>query len=290
MAEIIKGAAVASEIKKELSGLIEEYRLNPCLAVVRAGEDESSKAYEKGIKNTCNSLGIEVREIIFPEDISQDDIEKGFRKVNSDETVDGILLLRPLPEGLEDKPLTQIISPEKDVDCMSPANWAKLAMGETDGFYPCTAEAVIRICDFAGIDLNGKRAVIIGRSQVIGRPAGLMLLARNATITWCHSRTKDLAAMCRDAEILVSACGVAELIDETIAKGIAPGCAAIDVGVNFKDGKMCGDFDFDAVSKYAGIITPVPGGTGAVTNTVLASHVVYAALKKRRESDRQNLR
>ena len=280
MAEIIKGADVASDIKKELNLLIEKNLLKPCLAVVRAGEDESSIAYLRGIKKTCGSLGIDVKEIVFPENISQSDLENGFREIDSDKNIDGILLLRPLPKGLDDKPLTQIISPEKDVDCMSPANWAKLAMGDKDGFYPCTAEAVIRICDYAGIDLNGKRAVVIGRSQVIGRPVGLMLLARNATITWCHSRTRDLAAMCRDAEILVSACGVAELIDESIAEGIAPGCAVIDVGVNFKDGKMCGDFDFEAVSKYAGIITPVPGGTGAVTNTVLASHVVRAALRK----------
>ena len=280
MAEIIKGADVACSIKKELSALISDNRLSPCLLLVSVGDDDSNTAYIRGIRKTCSELGIELKETVFPMDIDQKDFDSEFTALNRDDSVDGILLLRPLPSHLEERHAADIIDPAKDIDCMSPYNWAMLAMGDPDGFYPCTAEAVIKICDHAGIDINGKKAVIIGRSKVIGRPAGLLFLSRNATVTWCHTRTKDIAQMCRGAEILVSACGQAELIGESIAKGIDPSCIAIDVGVNFKDGKMKGDFVFDEVARYASMITPVPGGVGAVTNTILAAHTVSAALKK----------
>ena len=279
-AQVIKGTEVAAALKEQMKRQIAEEGLSPCLAVVRAGNDESDLAYLKGIASTCKSVGIELRIFEFPEEITQEAFEERFREINEDPSVHGILLLRPLPFGLQEARIAQRIDPEKDMDCMSPVNWAKLVTGDNSGYFPCTAEAVICMLDAMKVDYNGARAVVIGRSQVIGKPVGLMLLARNTTLTWCHSRTRDLARMCEGAEILVAACGVPKLVDETIARGISPACAAVDVGVNFVDGKMQGDLDFDAVSRFAGKITPVPGGVGAVTNTILASHVVRAASKK----------
>ena len=281
MAITIKGADAANEIKEKIRSTMETFSLNPCLAAVRVGSDPSDLAYEKGVAKTCGLLGIEFRVYEYPADISRDAFEEAFDSINQDPSIHGILLFRPLPSQLDEGRIAEMIDPEKDVDCMSPANFAKLVMGDASGYAPCTAEAVIRLCDYMKVDFNGARAVVIGRSLVIGKPVGIMLLSRNATVTWCHSRTKDIAAMCKDAEILVSACGAAGLVGEEIAKNLSPSCVCLDVGVNFKDGKMCGDMDFDTVSRYASMITPVPGGVGAVTNTVLAAHVVRSAYKAR---------
>ena len=279
MATVIKGADAANEIKERIKNLTKTCDLNPCLAVIRVGSDPSDLAYERGLSKTCDTLGIEFRVYEYPADIGKEAFEAAFPDINQDPAVHGILLFRPLPSQLDERRIAEMISPAKDVDCMSPSNFAKLIMGDTSGYAPCTAEAVIRLCEYMKVDFNGARAVVIGRSLVIGKPVGIMLLSKNATVTWCHSKTKDLAAMCKDAEILVSACGSAGLVSEEIARNISPSCVCLDVGVNFKDGKMCGDFDFDAVSNYAAMITPVPGGVGAVTNTVLAAHVVRSAYR-----------
>lgn len=279
MAEIIKGSEVAAAIREQIRSDIAENNVSPCLAVVRAGAKESDLAYERGIRKTCENTGIELKVFEYPENISQADFEKEFRKVNSDTSVHGILLFKPLPAHLDEQVFNDLIDPEKDMDCMSPVNWARLALGDESGYCPCTAEAVIRILEYTGTELTGKKAVVIGRSQVIGKPLALMLLKRNVTLTWCHSRTKDLQECCKDAEIIVSACGVAGLVGEDIARAAAEDFTAIDVGMNFRDGKMCGDMEFDKVEPFAGKITPVPGGVGSVTNTVMASHVVRAAIK-----------
>lgn len=279
-AKVIKGSDVAARLRENIKTVMEEHFLKPVLAVIRVGNDASDLAYQRGIAKTCENTGIDMRVFEFPLDICQDEFELQFRRINEDPSVDGILLFRPLPPQLDNDAIASWISPEKDMDCMSPVNWAKLITGDFSGYFPCTAEAVIQILDAAGVDCTGARAVVLGRSQVIGKPVGLMLLAKNATVTWCHTKTKDLAAMCKDAEILVSACGAAGLVDETIARGISPSCIAVDVGVKYVNGKMQGDFDFEAVSKYAAMITPVPGGVGAVTNTILAAHVLRAAYKK----------
>ena len=279
MTVILKGADTASAIRNNLTEAIHAYHLTPCLAVVRVGCKDSDLAYEKGLASTCAKTGIELKVFELPETIEETAFEDAFQKINQDPAIHGILLFRPLPSHLDEKRITQLIDPSKDVDCMNPVNLAKLFMGDTDGFAPCTAEAVIRILDHEGVSLNGAKAVVIGRSLVIGKPLSILLLSRNATVTCCHSRTRDLAGECRGADILISACGAANLVDESIAKGLNASCTAIDVGVNFVDGKMCGDFDFDAVSHYAGKVTPVPGGVGAVTNTVLAAHVVLAACR-----------
>jgi len=279
MALIIKGADAARKIKEEIRTAIDSGSLSPCMAIIRVGSNDSDIAYERGIRNTFDSLGICLQICEYPETIRQEELEQEITRINADPGVHGILVFRPLPRDLDESRISSLIDPAKDMDCMCPASFARLVMQDPDGYAPCTAEAVIRLCEYAGVEFDGARAVVIGRSLVIGKPVGLMLLSRNATVTWCHSHTKDLAGMCRDADILVSACGSAGLITEEIARNIRPNCVAVDVGVNFKDGKMCGDFDFDAVSRFAAKITPVPGGVGAVTNTVLAAHVVRAAYK-----------
>lgn len=279
MAEIIKGAAVAAALKEQMKNDIAAAGITPVLGIVRVGAKGSDLAYERGVRKTCESVGIDIKLLELPEDVTQAELEKEFAAFNLDPSVHGILLFRPLPSGLDETPLLQMIDPEKDMDCMSPANWAKLAMGDESGYFPCTAEAVIKICEFAGVEFNGANAVVLGRSQVIGKPLGLMLLARHASVSWCHSRTRDIPSRCIDADILISACGVPKLVGADIAKGVASGCTAIDVGMNFVDGQMCGDFAFDEVEPYVAGITPVPGGVGAVTNTIMATHVVRAALK-----------
>ncbi|MBR3003861.1 MAG: bifunctional 5,10-methylenetetrahydrofolate dehydrogenase/5,10-methenyltetrahydrofolate cyclohydrolase [Lachnospiraceae bacterium] len=279
MAEIIKGAEVKANLIEQMKKKMEETGVTPQLAIVRVGANDSDLAYERGVKKTCESIGISLNVVELPEDISQADFEARFKEVNDDPANHGILLFRPLPPTLDDKPVIAMIDPDKDMDCMCPYNWAKLAMGDNSGYFPCTAEAVMQILQFANVKISGAKAVVIGRSQVIGKPVGLMLLSKSATLTWCHSRTRDLAEACKDAEILVSACGVAGIVDKKIAEGVADGCVAIDVGMNFVDGKMCGDMAFDEVEPYMGKITPVPGGVGAVTNTIMCSHVVRAAVK-----------
>ena len=279
MAEVIKGADVRGRLAENIRAKLKEIDAAPRLALIRIGEDPSDISYEKGIIKTCSGIGIETAVNTFPEGISQPELEDGFKKINEDPAVNGILLFRPLPKGLDDKPLSEMIDPEKDMDCMSPLNWGKLAMGDTDGYYPCTAEAIMKILSFAGVDLKGKSAVIFGVSPVVGRPLGLMLTARGASVTWIRSTTKDVEIKCKNADILVGCCGVAGRIGKEIACQASPSCIAIDAGINFKDGKMCGDFVFDEAEPYVSKITPVPGGVGAVTNTILAGHVARAAIK-----------
>ena len=279
MAEILKGSAVAENLKAQMKADIEANGVKPVLAVVRVGQKGSDLAYERGVRKTCESAGIELRVFAFDQNIEQKHLEDEFKKINEDDEIHGILLFKPLPQHLDGNVFDRLIDPEKDMDCMSPANWSRLSLGEKDGYFPCTAEAVVKMLEYAGVQIKGANAVIIGRSQVIGKPLGLMLLAESATVTWCHSKTKNIAERCRNADILVSACGVAGLVGRQIAENVSPDCAAIDVGMNFAGGKMCGDFNFDEVEPYVSLITPVPGGVGSVTNTVMASHVVKAAIK-----------
>lgn len=279
MATVVKGADVAAKMKEEMKAEIEKYNLKPCLGIVRVGAKDSDLSYEKGVKKTCESVGIEARVFELPEDISQADFEAEFKKVNDDPTVSGILLFRPLPAQLNDEPIVNMINPEKDMDCMSPVNWAKLAMGDQTGYAPCTPEAVIQILDYIGVDYQGKNAVVVGHSKVVGRPLGYLLIARDASVSWCHVFTKDSIKRCEDADIIVSAAGVAGLVSKKYVEKASKDCIVVDVGINFKDGKMCGDVAFDEVEPLVGHITPVPGGVGGVTSVVMANHVVRAAKK-----------
>lgn len=277
---IVKGAEVAAKMKEEMIKDIELLGgVKPTLGIVRVGANPSDLSYEKGVVKTAESVGIDVKVFELDANIEQAEFEKEFKKINEDSSIHGILVFRPLPAQLNVEPINQMIDPKKDMDCMSPINMAKLAMGDNTGYNPCTPEAVIKILDHLDVDYKGKNVVIVGHSLVVGRPLGYLMIARDATVTWCHVFTKDTIKKCENVDILVSAAGVAGLIKKEHVEKANPNCIVIDVGINFKDGKMCGDVAFEEVSPLTGFITPVPGGVGGVTNVVLASHVVRAALE-----------
>lgn len=276
MGEIIRGKPVADKITEEL---IEEVdRLNskgvyPKLSIVRVGARPDDLAYEKGAVSRCKKIGIEPEVIELPLDISQEDFIKKLRSLNEDSKVNGILIFRPLPQHLDEEVIKYEIAHEKDIDCLSPINQGKLYEGDTSGFPPCTPTAVMEMLKFYDVELKGKDATIIGSSNVVGKPNALMLLNERATITICHSRTKDTAKLGSQADILVVAVGKANLVKENFVK---EGAVVIDVGINLLDGNLCGDVDFEGVKDKAGMITPVPGGVGSVTTSILAKHVVKA--------------
>lgn len=275
---VVKGADVVKEMVEELRREVQEMEsrgVHPCAKIVRVGDNPSCIAYGKGAAKKLESVGIQVEYATFPEDISQKDFLVEFQKINEDQNVHGILLLRPLPAQLDEKEISRVIDPRKDVDAISPINMYKVMVGDNTAFPPCTPEAVMRIIDHIGIDLTGKKVAIVGASMVVGRPLFLLMLNRNATCVQCHIYTKDLAAECKHAEIIVVAAGKQGLIR---LEHVSPGATVIDVGINIgEDGKIHGDVDFDAVAPVTNYITPVPGGVGSVTSTVLAAHVVKAA-------------
>ena len=277
MGEIIKGKPVADAITETVVKEVEEIKgqgINPKLKIVRVGADPSDLAYERGALKRMEKCGIEREVIELPVDISQDDFIKELKKVNDDENTHGILVFRPMPKHLDEDVIKYIISPEKDVDCFSPVNVAKVTEGDETGFPPATPTAVMEILKHYDVDLKGKHAVVIGRSLVVGKPVSMLLLKEHATVTICHSRTQDLAGMSRTADILVAAVGRAKMVDDRFIKD---GATVIDVGINMDENdKLCGDVDFDKCMDKASMITPVPAGVGSVTTSVLAKHVVKA--------------
>jgi len=284
MAAIVKGADVASNIKENIRQRISrlaEKGVSPKLKMIAVGDDPANASYERGIVKVFNELGIENEKLVLEENISQEDFNKAFTSVNEDRTVTGILVFRPLPKHLSVEFAAETIDPKKDIDCMGYYNQASLAMGRKDCFYPCTAEAVVRFIDHENIDLAFKNVVIIGRSNVVGRPLVSMLITRNATVTCCHTKTRDLSDRIRNADIVVTAAGSAGLLKGEMLKDANPDCFCIDVGINMRaDGKgICGDIDFESVEPLCQKITTVPGGVGSVTSTLLAEHVVLGAEK-----------
>lgn len=280
MSVLMKGADVANAMKEALITKTEQLKekgVNPCLAIVRVGSRPDDVSYERGAKKRMESIGIECRIIELPEDIAQQDFEREFSVVNEDPNVHGILLFRPLPKHLDEEPVKAMIHPEKDMDCMSPINIAKVFAGDESGYAPCTAEAVMEMLEYYKIDPKGKKVTIVGRSMVVGKPLSMMLLKKHATITVCHTRTVDLKETCREAEILVAAAGKAKMITEDM---VGEGAVVADVGINVDEsGNLCGDVDFEHVESKASYISPVPRGVGSITTSVLAKHVVRAALK-----------
>jgi len=278
MTLILSGSEVVKSMKENLTARVEKLKghgIIPTLAIVRLGEKPDDLAYEKGIKKRCEITGINHKVFEFPEDISEQQLTNELLKIDGDENIHGILVFRPLPKHIGEERIKNIISPQKDVDCMNPVNMAKVFAGDESGFAPCTPEAVIEMMDYYGISLEGKNAVIIGRSMVVGRPLSMLLLKKNATVTICHTRTQELEEVCRRADILIAAAGKAKMVKRNY---VAPGAVVIDVGINVdQDGNICGDVDFEDVQDVAGSITPVPGGIGSITTSVLAKHVIQAA-------------
>lgn len=277
--EILKGLPVANAINEKL---IEEQKnlkgVIPHLAIIRVGEKPDDCSYERGAKKKMEKIGFRCSSFVFDVGIDNETFQKEFDTINNDDDIDGILLLRPLPKHLDEKSIENRIHPRKDLDGISPLNLAKVFAGDDTGYAPCTAEAVIEMLDYAGIDLKGKRVTIVGRSLVIGKPVTMLLMKKNATVTVCHTKTNDLIAECKRAEVLVAAAGSAKMIK---SEHVAKDAIVIDVGINVDDeGNLCGDVDFDAITAIAGMASPVPGGVGSVTTSVLAKHLMKAAMSR----------
>jgi methylenetetrahydrofolate dehydrogenase (NADP+)/methenyltetrahydrofolate cyclohydrolase len=284
MAQLLKGAEVVSalneRIKAEVSALASR-GVVPTLAILRVGEKPDDLAYERGAIKRAETVGVAVRQIALPETVSQESLLAEIGRINADDTIHGCLMLRPLPKHIDDLRARETLLPEKDIDGITEGSLAGVFAGTKRGFPPCTAQACMEILNYYGIDPAGKRAVVIGRSLVIGKPVAMMLLGQNATVTICHTKTKDMPSETRRAEILVVAAGRAGVVG---AEYVAEGQTVLDVGINFDaSGKMTGDVDFAAVEHIVGAITPVPGGVGTVTTSVLMAHVAEAA---RRALDR----
>lgn len=280
MAQILKGAPVAEAINAKTIKSVEFLQtknITPTLAIVRVGENPDDVSYEKNAIKRCESVGIAVRSVVLPEDAPQDELKQAITNLNSDPTVHGILILQPLPKHLDYEEIRNCIAAEKDVDGITDRSIAGVFAGKDLGFAPCTAQACMEILDYYGIDPDGKTAVVIGRSMVVGRPLAAMLMARNATVTVCHSHTRYTEYITREADIVIAATGDMGSITH---KYLAEGQTVIDVGMNWdeKNKKFCGDVRFDDVKWFLSAITPVPGGAGAVTTSVLASHVARAAM------------
>lgn len=277
--EILKGLPVANAINEKLMEQVKSIEGPlPHLAIIRVGERPDDCSYERGAVKKMDKVGVRCTTYTFDADIDNDTFQAEFDKINENPDIDGILMLRPLPKQLDEKQLENKIDPRKDLDGISPLNLAKVYAGDESGYAPCTAEAVIEMLDYAGIDIKGKRVTVVGRSLVIGKPVSMLLMKRNATVTVCHTKTVDMAGTCKNAEILVAAAGSARMIKKEY---VADGAVVIDVGINVDDeGNLCGDVDFDAISDIAAAATPVPGGVGSVTTSVLAKHLVKAAMAR----------
>ena len=269
------GKEVADKIVEEIKVKVEELKgkgIDPKLAILRVGAREDDLAYERGVLKRFESAGVEVEVTAVDAGISQEELDKTFDGINNDPKVHGILVFRPLPKGLSDEHMRRTIDPGKDSDFMDIRNMENVLAGVPDCAAPCTAEAVMALIKHYRIETKGKKVTVVGRSLVIGKPAALLLTTANATVTVCHTKTVDIEAECRNADIIVACCGVAKMITE---KYVKPGQIVIDVGMNVdEEGRLCGDVDYEKVSEIADAITPVPGGVGSITTAILLRHVV----------------
>ena len=280
MAQLLKGAPAAAALTEELAkrcGALKDRNIRPTLALLRVGENESDLAYERGIEKRCAAVGIEVRKVLLPADTDQASVLAAIADINSDPSVHGCLMFRPLPKHLDEAAVCEALDANKDADCMTERSLTHVFTGRGDGFAPCTAESCIEILKYYGYNLSGKNVAVIGRSLVIGKPVSMLLQKENATVTMCHTKTVDLPKVCRDKDILVVAAGRARIVDASYTNAAQ---AVIDVGINVDaDGNMCGDVDFDSADPACAAITPVPGGVGSVTTAILCRHVIEAAEK-----------
>ncbi len=279
MAQLMKGAPVAAAMTEQMAARTERLKqagVTPTLCILRLGERPGDLVYERSAMKRCGKVGIDVREIVLPEGCTRERLLETIEQVNRDGAIHGLLMMRPLPVREDEDAARALLAPEKDVDGITAIAQSKVFTGAGAGYPPCTAQAVIEILDHYGVELAGRRAAVIGRSLVVGRPVAMMLMARDTTVTLCHTRTEDLPEICRQADILVSAAGRAGLVTGAFTR---PGQVIVDVGINVRAGKLCGDVNFAAAEPLVGAITPVPGGVGAVTTAVLAAHVVQAAEK-----------
>lgn len=273
----LRGIPVVRSITEKLQKTIERLAAQdivPKLAILRIGERPDDLSYERGAMKRFHAVGSEIQVVNLPLNCTQEDVETALTNLNADASVHGILLLRPMPKTIEEERLKKLIAPEKDVDCFGDAGNAGLFTGSKIAYPPCTPQAVIHLLDYYGIELCGKRVTMVGCGMVVGKPLSLLLLARNATVTMCHIKTVNLQEECRRADILIVAVGSAEMIT---ADYVRQNQTVIDVGINVKNGALCGDVNFAAVSPIVSNITPVPGGIGTITTSVLLKHTVESA-------------
>ncbi|MDM8202525.1 bifunctional methylenetetrahydrofolate dehydrogenase/methenyltetrahydrofolate cyclohydrolase FolD [Allofournierella massiliensis] len=280
MAQIISGKELAARIKQRVSGQVEELKaggVTPCLAVVLVGDDPASAVYVRGKESDCRECGIGSRMLRLPADTTQAQLLEQLEKLAADKSVHGILVQLPLPAQIDEQAVIAAIPPEKDVDGFSPVNVGRMMIGE-ECFLPCTPAGCIEMLKSTGVPIAGKQAVVLGRSNIVGKPAAMLLLRENATVTICHSKTEDLAAVCAGADILVAAIGKPKFVTGDMVK---PGAVVIDVGINRdENGKLCGDVDFAAAEAKASFITPVPGGVGLMTRAMLLVNTIQAARRQ----------
>ena len=290
MAKQLLGKEVTAALNEKIMGQVAELKekgIEPKLCIIRVGENSSDISYEKGATKRCETLGVAVEKILLPEEVTKEALLAVIDKVNKDTSIHGVLLFRPLPKHLkaDQSEIENALDPAKDVDCMTDGSMSGVFTGKPLGFPPCTPQACMEILDYYGIDCKGKNAVVIGRSLVVGKPAAMMLMAKNATVTICHTKTVNTAEIAKNADILVSAAGVLNSLTKDYVR---PGQVVIDVSINWdaekpnsKGGKgaIAGDAVYSEVEPIVEAITPVPGGVGAVTTSVLVGHVVEAAMR-----------
>ncbi len=270
--------AVLNEKIKSRAAALKEKGVEPTLGIIRVGEREDDLSYERGAVKRCETLGVACKKILLPADVTQEVLMDAVRQVNEDDSIHGVLIFRPLPRHLDEEAVIRALDPAKDVDGITDGSMVGVFAGREQGFPPCTPQACMEILDHYQIDCTGKKAVVVGRSLVVGKPAAMMLLKKNATVTVCHTRTKDMPSVVKEADIVIVAAGRAGVVDD---RYVSPGQIIIDVGINVNDqGKLCGDVAYDKVEPIVEAITPVPRGVGSVTTSVLVGHVVEAAARK----------
>ncbi len=279
MANIIDGKLVSAAVKDRVANEVKKLNakgVSVCLAVILVGQDPASQIYVANKKKACEQLGIISKQYLLPETTTQEELLTLVKQLNNDKTVNGILCQLPLPKGLDEKVVIEAIDPNKDVDAFHPINVGRIMIGDYD-FLPCTPAGVMEMLSYYNIDIQGKECVVIGRSNIVGKPMGMLLLHKNGTVTIAHSKTKNLTEVTRKADILVAAVGKANFVTADLVK---KGAVVIDVGMNRADGKLCGDVDFLAVSEKASYITPVPGGVGPMTIATLMQNTLTAAKRQ----------
>lgn len=279
MAEVLKGAPVTAALNERMIADVEKLRakgVDPTLCIFRVGERPDDLSYERGAMKRCEKIGVTVKNVVLPADVDQDAFDATLTELNNDPAIHGILMFRPLPKQLDNEKARQMLNPAKDVDGCTDGSLAGVFTNTKTGFPPCTAQAAMEILKFYDVPLRGKSAAVIGRSLVVGRPVSMMLMHENATVTTCHTKTPDPAAVASKADILIAASGQLHSISPAYTN---PDQVIIDVGINWDEtkGGISGDVDFDAVEPCCKALTPVPGGVGTVTTSVLVSHVVEAA-------------
>ena len=278
MAKQLLGKEVTGTLNEKIRSRADKLReqgIVPKMAFIRVGERPDDLSYERGASKRCETLGVEYEKYILPADCTQEQLMAAMEQLNEDNSIHGILMFRPLPKHLNEDAVVAAMKLEKDIDGITAGSMAGVFMGTNQGFAPCTAQACMEILNHYNIDCTGKKAVVVGRSLVVGKPAAMMLLGKNATVTVCHTRTVDMPSVVKEADIVIVAAGRAGVID---GKYLSQGQVVIDVGINVNiEGKLCGDVLYEEAEPIVDMITPVPGGVGSVTTSVLVGHVVEAA-------------